>query len=86
MFSKSVFNLRKLSEMPFHLIYSGHTDRLYSEVLFNFEWIYGKVRGQTLNEVLEDYFLALEVWPELDVRFERYKYSSYCINTFLKMR
>ena len=68
MFSKSVFNLRKLSEMPFHLIHSGHTGRLASEVLFNFEWIYSKVRGQSLNEVLEDYALALEVRPELDVR------------------
>ena len=68
MFSKSVFNLRKLSEMPFHLIHSDHTDRLASEVLFNFEWINGKIRGQSLNAVLDDYFLALEVRPELDVR------------------
>lgn len=70
MFSKSVFNLRKLSEMPFHLIHSDHTDRLARKVLFNFEWIYGKVRGQSLNEVLEDYSLALEVRPDLDVRCE----------------
>jgi len=68
MFSKRVFNLRKLSEMPFHLIHSGHVDRLAREVLFNFEWIYGKIRGQSLNEVLEDYSLALEVRPDLDVR------------------
>ena len=68
-FSKSVFNLRKLSEMPFHLIHSGHTDTLNSEVLFRFEWIQGKVRGQSLNDVLEDYALALEVRPELDLRF-----------------
>lgn len=70
MFSKSVFNLRKLSEMPFHLIHSDHTDRLARKVLFNFEWIYGKVRGQSLNEVLDDYSLALEVRPDLDVRCE----------------
>lgn len=70
MFSKSVFNLRKLSEMPIHLIYSGLSDRLASEVLFNFEWIYGKVRGQSLSEVLEDYVVALEVRPDLDVRWE----------------
>ena len=68
MFSKSVFNLRKLSEMPFHLIHSGHTDRLASEVLFNYEWIHCKIRGQSLNDVLEDYCLALEVRHELDVR------------------
>ena len=70
MFSKSVFNLRKLSEMPIHFIYSGLSDRLASEVLFNFEWIYGKVRGQSLSEVLEDYVVALEVRPDLDVRWE----------------
>ena len=70
MFGKSVFNLRKLSEMPFHLIYSGNADRLAREVLFNFEWIYEKVRGQSLNEVLEDYSLALEAKAELDVRCE----------------
>ena len=68
MFSKSVFNLRKLSEMPFHLIHSGHTGELDDEVLFNFEWINSKIRGQSLNDVLEDYVLALEVRPELDVR------------------
>ena len=69
-FGKSVFNLRKLSEMPFHLIHSGHTDTLNSEVLFNFEWIQGKVQGQSLSDVLEDYSLALEVRPELDLRYE----------------
>ena len=56
--------------MPFHLINSGNNDTLYSEVLFNFEWIQGKVRGQSLNDVLEDYVLALDVRPELDVRWE----------------
>lgn len=56
--------------MPFHLIHSDHTDRLARKVLFNFEWIYGKVRGQSLNEVLDDYSLALEVRPDLDVRCE----------------
>lgn len=56
--------------MPIHLIYSGLSDRLASEVLFNFEWIYGKVRGQSLSEVLEDYVVALEVRPDLDVRWE----------------
>lgn len=69
-FSKSVFNLRKLSEMPFHLIHSGHTYTLNSEVLFNFEWIQGKLQGQSLSDVLEDYSLALEVRPELDLRYE----------------
>lgn len=54
--------------MPFHLIHSGHTDTLDREVLFNFEWIQGKVRGQSLNDFWEDYGLALEVRPELDVR------------------
>lgn len=43
MFSKSVFNLRKFSEMLFYFIYFGNVDRLVRKVLFNFEWIYGKV-------------------------------------------
>lgn len=68
MFSKSVFNLRKLSEMPFHFIHSGQSALLYNEVLFNFDWIQGKIRGQSLNHVLEDFALALEMEPELDVR------------------
>ena len=70
MFSKDVFNLRKLSEMPYHLIYSGQASALDDEVLFNFEWINDKLKGQSLNDVLEDYVLALEVRPELDVRWE----------------
>lgn len=70
MFSKDVFNLRKLSEMPYHLIYSGRASALDDEVLFNFEWINDKLKGQSLNDVLEDYVLALEVRPELDIRWE----------------
>ena len=68
MFSKSVFNLRKLSEMPFHLIHSRQTALLENEVMFNFEWIHGKIQGQSLNDVIEDFALALEVRPEQDVR------------------
>ncbi|XP_068761739.1 NACHT domain- and WD repeat-containing protein 1-like [Montipora capricornis] len=68
MFSKSVFNLRKLSEMPFHLIHSRQTSLLENEVMFNFEWIHGKIQGQSLNDVIEDFALALEVRPEQDVR------------------
>lgn len=68
MFSKSVFNLRKLSEMPFHFIHSRQSALLDNEVLFNFDWIQGKIRGQSLNHVIEDFALALEMEPELDVR------------------
>lgn len=56
--------------MLIYFIYFGFSDRLVSEVLFNFEWIYGKVCGQFLSEVLEDYVVVLEVRFDLDVRWE----------------
>lgn len=63
MFSKDVFNLRKLSEFPYHLTHANLLETLDEEILFNFEWLLGKVRGQALNDVLLDFSTALEVTP-----------------------
>ncbi|EDO31117.1 predicted protein, partial [Nematostella vectensis] len=68
MFSKEIFNLRKLSELPYHLVHSKQFNALSQEVLFNFEWIMAKVKAQSLNSVLADYDTALQAKPDLDIR------------------
>ena len=38
------FNLRKLGELTFHLARAGRPEDLYKHCLFNFDWMYAKVR------------------------------------------
>ena len=40
-----LFNLRKLNELPYHLIYSGRLDMLKEHALCNFMFIYEKIRA-----------------------------------------
>ena len=44
---KAVFNLRKMSELPYHLCNGTmkDCDRLKAEVLCNFDWLYEKLRA-----------------------------------------
>ena len=42
----ALFNLRKMSELPYHLILAGDVGRLKEEVLCNFDWLYQKMRAK----------------------------------------
>ena len=38
------YNLRKLGELPYHLARAGRTEDLLTHCLFNYDWLYAKVR------------------------------------------
>src|SRR6218665_386233 len=53
------YNLRKLSELPYHLIRAERFDDLYREILFNFRWLHSKLTCLPLQSILEDFEDAL---------------------------
>ena len=44
----SRYNLRKFGELPYHLVRCGHFDELRENCLFNYQWLYAKVRWMML--------------------------------------
>ncbi|XP_058148611.1 NACHT domain- and WD repeat-containing protein 1 [Dasypus novemcinctus] len=57
-FSESVANLRKLEEMPFHLLRAGRLEELKQEVLGNVAWISCRAISGGLESVLDDFELC----------------------------
>ena len=55
----SRYNLRKFSELPYHLVRSGNFPDLYANVLYNYQWLYAKMRACPLQSVLSDFEDAL---------------------------
>ena len=60
---KPIFNLRKLSELPYHLLHSGQLDKVKEEALCNMEFLLAKLRGTSLEIVLDDFSTYLEARP-----------------------
>ncbi|TPP58913.1 hypothetical protein FGIG_08899 [Fasciola gigantica] len=58
---KQHLNLRKLNELPWHLVHAGRVDDFYEEVAFNYEFLYNKLRGTSRSQLLMDLKL-----PETD--------------------
>ena len=54
------YNLRKLNELPFHLVRSKRMEDLYNEVLFNFRWLNAKLSCMPLTSILADFEDAME--------------------------
>ena len=59
-----VYNLRKLNELPYHLLHAGDPKRLKEESLCNFEFLLTKIRAMTLESVLDDFTSSLVLYPE----------------------
>lgn len=53
------YNLRKLSELPYHLLESKMVPELMSQVLFNYDWLHAKLTAMSLHDVLSDFNLAI---------------------------
>ena len=51
----SRYNLRKFSELPYHLVRSKNFHDLYLNTLFNYQWLYAKMRACPLQSVLSDF-------------------------------
>ncbi len=65
---KVSYNLRKLSELPYHLLVSKRISDLKTEVLFNYEWLHTKLSAMGLQDVLSDFRSTVEfgvVDPEI---------------------
>ncbi|RDD38573.1 NACHT and WD repeat domain-containing protein 2 [Trichoplax sp. H2] len=74
-----VYNLRKMSELPYHLIQLQEIDRLKQDILFNFDWIYHKISATSFYHVLDDYMAAVAVFPddiEINVIYKTMRLSS----------
>lgn len=54
----TVFNFRKLTELPHHLLNSNQLENLKKEALCNFEFLLAKLRATSLDDVLEDFSAA----------------------------
>ena len=46
------YNLRKLGELTYHLARAGRTEDLLSHCLFNYSWLYAKVRQTYLSYLI----------------------------------
>ena len=68
-FSESVYNLRKLSELPFHLVHSNQPEKLKDISLCNFEWMLCKLQATSYTGLARDYTLALSLQKDEDLSF-----------------
>lgn len=60
----TIFNLRKLNELPFHLLHSGDLKRLKEVTLCNFEFLLTKLRATSTESVLDDIGASLLLYPD----------------------
>ncbi|NWI89563.1 NWD1 protein, partial [Pitta sordida] len=59
-FSDKVANLRKLSELPLHLLSSGRIEELKRDVLGNMNWISSKITACGIGSVVDDFAMCTE--------------------------
>ena len=63
-FSDGVFNHRKLTELPYHLLKSKDIERLKRNVLCNYEFLWTKLKASSVHEVMDDFMDALAEKPD----------------------
>ena len=49
------YNLRKLSELPYHLVKSRRITDLKQEVFFSYPWLITKLKAMSLHDILSDF-------------------------------
>ncbi|XP_046361638.2 NACHT and WD repeat domain-containing protein 2-like [Haliotis rufescens] len=52
------FNKRKYDKVPRHLDLSGRADEFKTLVLFNYEWLYNKIKALSLQHIMADFSLS----------------------------
>lgn len=80
---KQIFNLRKLSELPFHLLHSENLDKMKEECLCNFEFLLAKIRGTSVPQLMSDFSSYLEVRPDdedVQLLYECLQLSAYSLS------
>ncbi|XP_064609072.1 NACHT and WD repeat domain-containing protein 2-like [Liolophura sinensis] len=61
---QDTYNLRKLMELPQHLIQSQRLQDLRDVVLYSYDWYIAKIKAFSLQELLTDLRLAQETIPD----------------------
>ncbi|XP_062308645.1 NACHT domain- and WD repeat-containing protein 1 [Osmerus eperlanus] len=59
--AKGVANIRKLQELPYHLIHAGLWDELRQEVIGSTEWLYCKTLACGVTSVIQDLSLCSDL-------------------------
>ncbi|XP_028397582.1 NACHT domain- and WD repeat-containing protein 1-like [Dendronephthya gigantea] len=59
-----VFNKRKLGELPYHLLKSNQLTELKEAVLCNYEFLLAKLRALSCSLLMDDFRMAVNVYPE----------------------
>ena len=80
---KTRYNLRKLGELPFHLIESRRYSDLKQEVLFNYEWLHSKLSAMNLHDLLSDFRNAIDAGlqdPEVNLLFSALRVGGSFVN------
>nr|XP_006821226.1 PREDICTED: NACHT and WD repeat domain-containing protein 1-like [Saccoglossus kowalevskii] len=68
-----VYNLRKLQELPYHLLYAGNDDELIEHTIGNFDFVNAVVCGTSVQSMLEHLDLIVknkngsELYEEVDL-------------------
>jgi len=60
------YNVRKLCELPHHLVESGMDSELRQYVLFNYDWLHSKLSATSLPDVLADFHMATNAFRDAD--------------------
>ncbi|XP_059150871.1 uncharacterized protein LOC131937445 isoform X2 [Physella acuta] len=67
--TERVYNLRRVNELPFHLLRSQQNALLKQHCLCSFEWMLAKLCGTSLIALLEEYHVVLALEPgEVELR------------------
>lgn len=53
-FDEDLFNLRKLQELPYHLYCCKDSERLCADVIYDYEWLFAKLRSCSFIELIAD--------------------------------
>ena len=59
------YNLRKINELPYHLLHAQLFSELKTAALVNLEWILAKLCGTSLKALLEEYAMVIQVRKSL---------------------
>ncbi len=81
------YNLRKFSELPYHLVRCKRFDDLYVEVLFNFKWLHAKLSCMSLSSIVGDYDYALDHKDDREVKLvvDALKLGAYHLQNYPNM-
>ncbi|XP_070575384.1 NACHT domain- and WD repeat-containing protein 1-like isoform X2 [Ptychodera flava] len=78
----SIYNSRKLNELPYHVFHSGEQQTFLADHVWNVSWLCHKLEGSDIGELLNDVALARTADPQnadLDMLQQVLQLSSYAL-------